>query len=214
MRRDVPLAMVSRRVPGLPAKLLVGAGDDPQRRDLRPMDVAGRHLVTDLQRHGRAERHGQPGLQRHRPANLRRLSLQRGHDRRGQRRCAERQGPRRRQWPRFLGHGPVPMRSLAALLWLATCASAHAASFDGTWSVLQVCETTSEGARGYTWRYDAAVKDGRFVGQYRTKGQSPSMTLEGQIQPDGTATLQAQGISGDAEHSVKFAPAQTPISFR
>ena len=69
------------------------------------------------------------------------------------------------------------MRSLAALLWLATCASAHAASFDGTWSVLQVCETTSEGARGFTWRYDAAVKDGRFVGQYRTKGQSPSMTL-------------------------------------
>ena len=106
------------------------------------------------------------------------------------------------------------MRSLAALLWLATCASAHAASFDGTWSVLQVCETTSEGARGFTWRYDAAVKDGRFVGQYRTKGQSPSMTLEGLIQPDGTATLQAQGISGDAEHNVKFAQAQTPISFQ
>jgi len=77
-----------------------------------------------------------------------------------------------------------------------------------------VCETTSEGARGYTWRYDATVKDGHLVGQYRTKGQSPSMTLEGQIGPDGTATLQAQGISADAEHNVRFAPAQTPISFR
>lgn len=100
------------------------------------------------------------------------------------------------------------------LLLLATIQSAQAASFDGTWSVLQVCETTSEGARGYTWRYDADVKNSRLVGQYRTKGQSPSMTLEGQIQPDGTATLQAHGISGDADHNLKFAPAQTPISFR
>ena len=103
---------------------------------------------------------------------------------------------------------------LGTLLLLATSGNTHAASFDGTWSVLQVCETTSEGARGYTWRYDANVKDGRLVGQYRTKGQSPSMTLEGQVQPDGTATLQAHGISGDAEHNVRFAPAQTPISFQ
>jgi len=33
--------------------------------------------------------------------------------------------------------------------------SLHAQSFDGEWSVLQVCETTQEGARGYTWRYGA-----------------------------------------------------------
>jgi len=101
-----------------------------------------------------------------------------------------------------------------ALLDLATIQSAHAASFEGTWSVLQVCETTSEGARGYTWRYDADVKNGHFVGQYRNKGQAPSMTLEGQIRADGTAILKASGISGDAEHNVKFAPAQTPISFQ
>ena len=103
---------------------------------------------------------------------------------------------------------------VGALLLLTVLESAHAASFDGTWSVLQVCETTSEGARGYTWRYDAGVKNGHLVGQYRTKGQSPSMTLEGQIQPDGAASLLAQGISGDAEHNMKFAQAQTPISFR
>ena len=104
--------------------------------------------------------------------------------------------------------------SVAVLLLMAGIERALAAAFDGTWSVLQVCETTTEGARGYTWRYDAGVKTGHLVGQYRNKGQVPSMTLEGQIQPDGTATLQAQGISGDAEHNVKFAQAQTPISFR
>jgi hypothetical protein len=82
------------------------------------------------------------------------------------------------------------------------------------WSIVEVCETTSEGARGYTWRYDGDVKNGHFVGQYRTKGQSPSMTLEGQIQADGSATLQAQGISADSDHNIKFAPPQTPISYR
>ena len=113
----------------------------------------------------------------------------------------------------MMGRGAATA-SIAALLLLSHIESAHAEPFDGTWSVLQVCETTTEGARGYTWRYDAGVKTGHLVGQYRNKGQVPSMTLEGQIQPDGTATLQAQGISGDAEHNVKFAQAQTPISFR
>ena len=103
---------------------------------------------------------------------------------------------------------------LGALLMLAAIASAQAASFDGTWSVLQVCDATKEGARGYTWRYDADVREGHFLGHYRNKGQSPSMTLEGQIQPDGTAILQASGISGDSDHNINFAPPQTPISFR
>ena len=103
---------------------------------------------------------------------------------------------------------------MGALLLLATVESARAASFDGTWSVLQVCETTSDGARGYTWRYDADVRNGRFVGQFRNKGQVPSMTLEGQIQADGSAALRASGISGDAEHNVRFAQAQTPISYQ
>jgi hypothetical protein len=93
-------------------------------------------------------------------------------------------------------------------------ASLHAESFDGAWSVLEVCDSTKEGARGYTWRYDATVKDGHLVGQYRTKGQSPSLTLEGQIKPDGTASLVAEGISADSDHNIGFAPPQTRISFR
>jgi hypothetical protein len=106
-------------------------------------------------------------------------------------------------------------RALAAMVILLSVTSgARAASFDGTWSVLQTCDATKEGARGYTWRYDADVKGGRLVGQYRNKGQSPSLTLQGQIQADGTATLQADGISGDSDHNINFAPPQTPISFR
>jgi hypothetical protein len=94
----------------------------------------------------------------------------------------------------------------ASVVGLAGWSAAEAASFDGTWSVLEVCDSTQEGARGYTWRYDASVKDGHLLGHYRNPGQSPSLTLEGQINPDG--------ISADSDHNIKFAPPMTPISFR
>ena len=92
--------------------------------------------------------------------------------------------------------------------------SSYAQSFDGEWSVLQVCEATQEGARGYTWRYSATVKNGRFVGQYRNTGQSPSMTLEGQINSDGTASLSGRGLSGSADFNQKFATTASPIAFQ
>jgi hypothetical protein len=57
------------------------------------------------------------------------------------------------------------------------------------------------------------LRDGYFVGQYRQEGQSPSMSLKGAIKPDGSANLVARGISGDSDHNIKFAPAQTPINF-
>ena len=85
--------------------------------------------------------------------------------------------------------------SLPSGLVLLTFASSHAASFDGAWSVLQVCNSTQEGAQRYTWRYDATVKIGHLVGQYRSKGQSSSLTLEGQVKPDGSASLIAKEIS-------------------
>ena len=74
--------------------------------------------------------------------------------------------------------------------------------------------STQEGARGYTWRYDATVKNGHLVGQYRSKGQRPSLTLEGQVKPDGSASLTATGISPSSDYNIAFAPPQSRISFR
>jgi hypothetical protein len=102
---------------------------------------------------------------------------------------------------------------IATDLVLLPFASSHAASFDGTWSVLQVCDSTQEGARGYTWRYDATVKQGHLVGQYRSKGQRPSLTLEGQVKPDGSASLIAEGFSASSDYDIGFAPPQSRISF-
>ena len=90
---------------------------------------------------------------------------------------------------------------IASGLVLLLFASSHASSFDGAWSVLQVCDSTEEGARRYTWRYDATVKHGHLVGQYRLKGQRPSLTLEGKVEPDGSATLIAEGLSAGSDCS-------------
>ena|SRR5215475_13480591 len=103
---------------------------------------------------------------------------------------------------------------IALDLVLLPFTSSHAASFDGAWSVLQVCNSTEEGARGYTWRYDATVKQSHLVGQYRSKGQRPSLILAGHIKPDGSASLTAEGISASSDYNTEFAPTQSRISFR
>jgi len=103
---------------------------------------------------------------------------------------------------------------IAAICTSLPWTSADAQAFDGEWSVVQACEATQEGARGYTWRYGATVKGGHFVGQYRNTGQSPSMTLEGQIKTDGSASLAARGISGSADYNQKFATTASPIAFQ
>ena len=86
------------------------------------------------------------------------------------------------------------MRILTAIALLGAAAFspavAQTTSFDGTWSVTQDCEPAPGGARGFKWSYDATVKAGRLVAQYGTKDK-PSLTLTGQIQPDGSAPFMA-----------------------
>ena len=83
-------------------------------------------------------------------------------------------------------------------------AMAQTASFDGTWSVNQECEPAPGGARGFKWAYDATVKGGRLVGQYGTKDKPSSLTLTGQIQVDGSASLRASGLNGKSEFTAGF----------
>jgi hypothetical protein len=102
----------------------------------------------------------------------------------------------------------------ASGLVLLLFASSHASSFDGTWSVVQVCESAEDGGRKNTWRYDATIKHGHLIGQYRLKGQRPSLTLEGKIDLDGSATLTAEGLSANPDYNVWSATSQGRISLR
>jgi hypothetical protein len=100
------------------------------------------------------------------------------------------------------------MRILTAIALLGALvfspAVAQTTSFDGTWSVTQDCEPAPGGARGFKWSYDATVKEGRLVGQYGTKDKPSSLTLTGQIQPDGSAPLMASGLNGKSDYTLGF----------
>lgn len=99
----------------------------------------------------------------------------------------------------------VPATSIAVFILLvgiaATPHEAHAASFDGVWSVVQDCPVAPDGARGYKWSYDAVVKDGNLIGEHGTKGNPSSQTLSGTINADGSARLAASGLTGDSDRT-------------
>ena len=102
-----------------------------------------------------------------------------------------------------------PLRFLAvagamvALSMLPLAAQAQGqGAYDGTWQVILHCDAAQRGAEGYTQRFLASVSGGYLRGQYGARGVAPSLTLEGPIQPDGTAMLSADGLTGSPEYAV------------
>ena len=74
--------------------------------------------------------------------------------------------------------------------------------FDGTWNVTVACPKHTDGALGYTLRFVAQVKDGFLRADHGTAGTTGWLRLEGAIQPDGNATLEAKTITGDPKYNV------------
>jgi hypothetical protein len=99
---------------------------------------------------------------------------------------------------------------VAATLLATT--SAQAASFDGEWTVTQACPDAKE-AKGYTIHYPATVKGAEIHGQFRKVGETPSMTLTGTIQPDGTAAITVTGLTGNPKYSLKNVATGSPVNF-
>jgi class 3 adenylate cyclase len=85
-----------------------------------------------------------------------------------------------------------------------TSAMASGARYDGVWSVTVVC-TPSDRALGYKLEFDAQVKDNFLHGELGVEGKSSWLRLQGAIQPDGSAMLDAQGITGDPKYNVNSA---------
>ena len=91
------------------------------------------------------------------------------------------------------------------------------ARFDGLWTVTVDCPRTSAGstgAEGYVLMFFAKVKDGNLQGQHGNQGQPDSLTLVGKVQPDGSATLNARGMTGEPKHSVNREAKGTPYGWR
>ena len=86
--------------------------------------------------------------------------------------------------------------------------------FDGTWNVTIDCPKHSDGALGYVYELVAQVKDGYLRGEQGTEGAPGSLKLQGEIQPDGSARLDAKGLTGDPKYNVKGVSSGVPYSYQ
>ena len=94
----------------------------------------------------------------------------------------------------------------------AVTMSTDALRFDGSWNVVVFCPA-SDDTPASAFRFMAGVKDGVLHGERAGSGNRGSMVLDGTIQPDGLARLDASGIVNDADEALGQAPRETPYAY-
>lgn len=100
-------------------------------------------------------------------------------------------------------HSILFMVGVLLELWSAVAsAQSSSAVFDGTWDVTLVCPASEDGAKPFTFNFTAQVKDSMLHGENGNAGQPGWMVLDGPIQPDGSATLNAHGLTGGAQYNI------------
>jgi hypothetical protein len=98
---------------------------------------------------------------------------------------------------------------------LLSATAALVGPYDRKWSVEQVCDSTAQGVRGYTGRYDVTVTDSHVSGHYRsTSCAHVQLTLEGTVKDDDTAQMTGKSVSGKSDFDIDFSPAGTAIHIR
>jgi hypothetical protein len=60
----------------------------------------------------------------------------------------------------------------------------------------------------------AQVRDGVLRGDYGTEGAPGSLRLQGEILPDGSARLDAKGLTGDPRFNLQGAPRGVPYGYQ
>jgi hypothetical protein len=99
----------------------------------------------------------------------------------------------------------VAVAALALVTNAAAQPAGDARRFNGAWEVTLVCSMW-EGALGYTNVFLATVTDGHLHGQFGEQKQPGSLTYEGTIQPDGRASIIANGVTGSPNFNLGQVP--------
>jgi len=97
-------------------------------------------------------------------------------------------------------------RSAPASATPATVSSAGSSTaFDGRWAVTLICEDVDEGgktAKGYTYKFFSDVREGRLTAQRGQPGTPGSLTWIGVIKVDGSAEINAHGLTASPDYNV------------
>lgn len=112
--------------------------------------------------------------------------------------------------PNFRAGAPPPAAGSSD----APASPAATGRFDGVWNITVDCAKAADGALSYTRGFRAEVKDGVLSGEQGIEGNPGWLRLGGRIQPDGTAKLEARGVTGDPKFSARNAPRGTPFGYQ
>lgn len=89
--------------------------------------------------------------------------------------------------------------------------------FDGSWNVVLTCaphNSKDDDAKGYTHRFPAEVRVGRFRGIHGEEGEPGWHYLHGKINSDGSATLRLDGIVNNPNYAINGAQRGKEYSYR
>jgi hypothetical protein len=97
-----------------------------------------------------------------------------------------------------------------------SAALAATGAYDGNWYVVLSCPNApgTEGALPYTYEFAAQVLGGHFRGEHNRPGVPGYLVLDGAIQPDGSAVLTAQGLTGQPPETLHRYQGGTPYSYQ
>ena len=85
-----------------------------------------------------------------------------------------------------------------------------AGTFDSTKSTIFTCPGMSDGSSGYP---RTQFQNGVLHPELGSQGQAGYLALPGSIQPDGTAALAGQGLTGNLAYAVGRPSPTTPYTF-
>jgi hypothetical protein len=103
------------------------------------------------------------------------------------------------------------LRIVASTVFLCQF-SLHAADkprFDGVWDVTLTCPKSPDGAKGFSFDFDAQVRNGVLHGERGTKGEPGWLQLDGPVKDDGSAALVAEGVTNIPGYAVNHVPRGT-----
>lgn len=105
----------------------------------------------------------------------------------------------------------VAVQYAAICMTVAGAPAAHAAgTFDGEWNVTLTCPKGADDTRGYRYQFPAQIQQNVFHGEHGERDAAGWLTLDGKLEPDGSATLVAQGL---ATRAGRHANTKAPYSY-
>jgi hypothetical protein len=111
----------------------------------------------------------------------------------------------------YLGQFPTGAHAAVARSKVAVTTE-DAQRHDGNWQATVVCTTVGR-VEGYTISIAGQVKDGIFHAEFGVEGEPGWLSVDGEIEADGSAELHAHGRTGKVETTFNSSPRGTPYGY-